>query len=275
MKKLIIVNGSPRGDEVSNTYRALMAEKEYFLEKYPGLGISYHKLPKDMKGCKACKNCIEGCKLGPDNFKKIVEDLRNATDLMLGSPVHLDMPSTQTVAFLTRLNSMAENTGREFFRDKRIWLVATGYCSGTKTCIHTMMGAAEMLGFTIPGRSTREYIVKWDDKKLRGGMNQTEAIILPEGKINTRTDLYCQVTGTNTKTGEPLYIDSGKCRHCGKTCGLSLNIPKLSPVQEKDYNVYVDVEIPGVYEVLYQCGHCGKSGSTGWSVKDVRIHKHI
>ena len=57
-------------------------------------------------------------------------------------------------------------------------LLATGFCSGTKTCIHTMMGACEMLGFTIKGRSTREYIVKWSDKKLRGGMTREDAIFI-------------------------------------------------------------------------------------------------
>jgi hypothetical protein len=36
-----------------------------------------------------------------------------------------------------------------------------------------------MLGFTIAGRSTREYIALWKDKKLRGGMNpKTDAVII-------------------------------------------------------------------------------------------------
>ena len=36
------------------------------------------------------------------------------------------------------------------------------------------MGACEMLGFTIEGRSTREYVVLWKDKKLRGGMTRND-----------------------------------------------------------------------------------------------------
>ena len=47
---------------------------------------------------------------------------------------------------------MAENTNREFFRDKKAYLLSTSYCSGTKTCIHTMMGACEMLGLTTSSR---------------------------------------------------------------------------------------------------------------------------
>lgn len=88
------------------------------------------------------------------------------------------MPTPETVAFLTRLNCMAENTDRTFFENKKIHLLATSFCSGTKTCIHTMMGTCEMLGFTIDGRSTRESIVKWNDKKIRGGMHRSDVMYL-------------------------------------------------------------------------------------------------
>lgn len=179
MKKLIIINSSPRPDKISNTYRALMAEKEFFLSKHPSLEVSYHKLPIDLVGCMACINCIPGCRIN-DYFRDIVDDMKDCTDVLLGSPVYLDMPSTQMVAFLTRLSSLMENTDREFFRGKRVYLLATSFCSGTKTCIHTMMGACEMLGFDIPGRCSREYILKWDDKKLRGGMSKGDAIWLPD-----------------------------------------------------------------------------------------------
>uniref|UniRef100_UPI00402638FA NAD(P)H-dependent oxidoreductase n=1 Tax=Candidatus Scatousia sp. TaxID=3085663 RepID=UPI00402638FA len=108
----------------------------------------------------------------------IIDAMEDASDVMLGSPVYLDMPTPQTVAFLTRLNCMAENTDRKFFANKVIHLVSTAFCSGTKTCIHAMMGACEMLGFTIKGRSSREYIVKWSDKKLRGGLSKNDAIWL-------------------------------------------------------------------------------------------------
>lgn len=178
MKKLVVVNGSPRPDKISNTYKALQAEMKYYLEKYPKLKTEYFKLPRDMNGCIACPKCVLGCVQKHDNFKSIVDSMTDATDVMVGSPVHLDMPSTQTVAFLTRLTSMAKNTNSEFFRNKYIHLVSTAFCSGTKTCLHTMMGACEMLGFNIEGRSTREYIVKWSDKKLRGGMRREDAIFL-------------------------------------------------------------------------------------------------
>lgn len=177
MKKLLVLNGSPRDDSISNTYRALMSEVKYFKEKHKGLEVKYIKLPYNLQGCINCNNCKEGCNIN-DSMKEIIDELRTSDAMLLGSPVYLDMPTAQTVAFLTRLNCMAENTNREFFRDKEAYLVSTSYCSGTKTCIHTMMGACEMLGFTINGRSTREYIKLWKDEKLRGGMNREDIIFL-------------------------------------------------------------------------------------------------
>lgn len=182
MKKLVIINGSPRDDSISNTYKALMAETKYFKDNNPELETAYFKLPRDMNGCFGCKTCIPRCIQNGDNFKKILDSMEDATDVMIGSPVYLDMPTPQIVAFLTRLSCMAENTERQFFANKAIHLVSTAFCSGTKSCIHAMMGACEMLGFTIKGRSTREYIVKWSDTKLRGGMTRSDAIWLDNAK---------------------------------------------------------------------------------------------
>jgi multimeric flavodoxin WrbA len=176
MKKLLVINGSPRDDKISNTYKALMAEARFYQERFPGLYVSYQKIPADITGCRNCPKCNPGCNI-KDGFQAIIEEISDCTDVLLGSPVYLDMPTPQTVAFLTRLNCMAENTNRQFFEGKNIHLLSTSYCSGTKTCIHAMMGACEMLGFTINGRSTREYICKWDDKKIRGGMHRNDVIL--------------------------------------------------------------------------------------------------
>lgn len=175
--KLVIVNGSPRSDKISNTYKALMAEKEFILKERPDMEVVYFKLPINMQGCVNCTKCNVECNIR-DDFSKIVKEIEDATCVMLGTPVYLDMPTPQMVAFLTRLNCKAENTERKFFKNKKVYLVATSFCSGTKTAIHTMMGACEMLGFTIDGRSTREYICLWKDNKLRGGMTRGDAIYI-------------------------------------------------------------------------------------------------
>lgn len=177
INKLVIINSSPRPDNVSNTYKALMAEKDFLRRKNPNMVVKYFKLPNSLRGCMNCQKCSINCNI-KDEFQTIVNEIEGATHIMLGSPVYLDMPTPQMVAFLTRLNCKAENTNREFFKDKKVLLLSTSFCSGTKTVIHAMMGACEMLGFTIEGRSTREYICMWKDNKLRGGMKREDSIYI-------------------------------------------------------------------------------------------------
>lgn len=119
MKKLLVINGSPRDDKISNTYKALMAEARFYQERFPGLYVSYQKIPADITGCRNCPKCNPGCNI-KDGFQAIIEEISDCTDVLLGSPVYLDMPTPQTVAFLTRLNCMAENTNRQFFEGKNI-----------------------------------------------------------------------------------------------------------------------------------------------------------
>lgn len=45
----------------------------------------------------------------------MAEKLEDTDFVILGSPVYLDMPTPQMVAFLIRLNCKAESTGRKFF----------------------------------------------------------------------------------------------------------------------------------------------------------------
>ena len=108
-----------------------MAEKNYFIKKFPKVSIKYFKLPTNLQGCLNCSKCNKDCNF-KDRFQEIADAIENASDVMLGSPVYFDMPTPQIVAFLTRLNCKAENTEREFFKDKRIHLLTTSFCSGTK-----------------------------------------------------------------------------------------------------------------------------------------------
>lgn len=65
---LVVINGSPRPDNISNTYRALMAETEFLKEKNPNMNINYFKLPADLRGCQNCKKCFLECNI-KDNFQ--------------------------------------------------------------------------------------------------------------------------------------------------------------------------------------------------------------
>jgi multimeric flavodoxin WrbA len=185
MKKLLIINGSPKFYR-GNTFEALSAYGELLSKKYKYSfkknEINFKRIPPDFQGCRDCGKCVENCNIRQYDkwFKDILNDIKECDRIILGSPVYLDMPTPQTVAFLTRLNCMTENTNREFFKGKKIYLVSTAYCSGTKQVISIMRNACEMLGFDIEGRSSREYIQLWKDKKIRGGMSKKDIIYLKE-----------------------------------------------------------------------------------------------
>ena len=173
-QRLAVINGSYNRDGL--TARCLGSRSAALAEEL-GIGkeeVAFIFPDNDIRSCIGCKpgKCVIGCRFDyGDGFGEIAAAIQNATAILIGSPVYLDMPTPKIMALLCRLNCYAENTKREFFRGKRVYLHANGFCSGTKSTIAAMMGACEMLGFDIPGRSTTEYIIKWEDKKIRGGMD--------------------------------------------------------------------------------------------------------
>ena len=177
-KHLVCFNGSPHPN--GHTKKAINAYAAFLKEKKDYTSSSFLDIPIHLLGCIDCPKCTQRCALGNEKpwFDKALREIEQAHGVIIGCPVYLDMPTAQTVAFLTRLNCMAESTDREFFKGKKIYITTVSYCSGTKSVAHTLMGAAEMLGFDIEGRSTREHIVLWKDKKLRGGMSRNDSIFI-------------------------------------------------------------------------------------------------
>lgn len=176
--KLVVINGSYRKNGF--TKKCLDAEARRLKKKHRIKKIKYFFLDNQLTACIHCDHCQIGCVI-QDQFQEIAKEIKDAERILLGSPVYLDFPSPKLLAFLSRLNCYAESTEREFFRGKKVHFVATAYCSGTKTVIHALMGACEMLGFTIEGRSSKEYIQLWKDKKIRGGMKRKDACFLNGG----------------------------------------------------------------------------------------------
>jgi len=180
MSKLLIINGSYR--EEGNTYRALMAESNRIVDKYGIEDDTYYFLP-EMVACQNCGGCQKTAKcVIKDDLNGVLSIVERSDRILIGSPVYLDFPSPKLLAFLSRCICKAEPTQREFFRGKKVHLLATAYCSGTKTVIHSLMGACEMLGFDIEGRSSKEYVTLWKDLKIRGGMTPQDSAFMPEQK---------------------------------------------------------------------------------------------
>jgi multimeric flavodoxin WrbA len=172
MSKLTVINSSP--NETGTTAKALEKYSSFLMKKYSIEEIESFNISECLIGCQDCRPCEKYCKLEDEEFEHIIFSIEDSEYVLFGSPVYLDMPTGSMVNFLTRLNCMAESTNREWFKNKKAFFLATALCSGTKSVIHTMMGACEMLGFIIEGRSSREYIKLWKDDKIRGGYKGEE-----------------------------------------------------------------------------------------------------
>jgi len=182
--KIVVINGSYRKNGFTTACLNAIIKK-----KYPKDNIVNFFLQNDIHACQYCKKCEEWCRY-EDQFQKIVKEIIDANIVLIGSPVYNDMPTPKLMAFLSRLSFIAERKHREFTKNTQVEILAVGYCSGTKSTIHSIMGACEMAGFDIMGRSTREYVILWKDGKIRGGRNAQDTIILDNNVLNKLNKQY-------------------------------------------------------------------------------------
>lgn len=121
----------------------------------------------------ACQHCADKFKhtlcLINDSFRSIIAKIIDHSSILFATPVYCDFPSPKLLAFLSRLAVISEGFDRKPFKNKKVFIHANSYCSGTKAAIGIVMRACEMIGFQIDGRSTTEYIELWKDNKIRGG----------------------------------------------------------------------------------------------------------
>jgi len=179
MGTLVVINGSYHRNGV--TTKCLSKVSEKICDKFELTPINFF-LDDYIRACVGCKSsdkidCEMWCRFH-DQFQDIAHAIEKADRILIGTPVYLDFPTPKLLAFMSRLNCMAENTNREFFRGKCVHIHANGYVSGTKAAIRVLISACEMLGFNVEGRCTTEYIEKWSDTKIRGGMTQEDACFL-------------------------------------------------------------------------------------------------
>lgn len=108
MKKVILINGSPR--ENGNTSIAL-GEIETRLHD---LGVETETIrlgTKPMQGCIACYSCKKTGKCVFDDLvNETAEKIRQADGLIVGSPVYYAGPAGTLCAFMDRLFCSAGNT---------------------------------------------------------------------------------------------------------------------------------------------------------------------
>ncbi len=101
--KFLAINGSPHKD--GNT--AILLEKVLQAAKDAGHDTEIFQLPcKDLQACVGCSQCFmnknEKCVISKDYLNEMVQKLKNADAIVLGSPVYVADVSAQMKAFLDR-----------------------------------------------------------------------------------------------------------------------------------------------------------------------------
>lgn len=116
--KVIALNGSPRKE--GNTYKGLKIVTEE-LEK-EGIETEIIQIgSKEIRGCTACNGCAknrdEKCVLPGDEVNDIIQMMKAADGILLGSPVHFSGIGGTMKSFLDRAFYVASNN-KSLFRNK-------------------------------------------------------------------------------------------------------------------------------------------------------------
>lgn len=102
--KVLLLNGSPRGEMC--TYTALKAVAEE-LEKneIETEIVNIGKNPiQGCIGCGACGKTGKGCAFGDDGVNDFIEKMKDADGLVIGSPVHYASASGAVTSFMDRVS---------------------------------------------------------------------------------------------------------------------------------------------------------------------------
>ena len=125
MKKVILINGSPRKNW--NTHK-LLAEAERGAMEMGAQTELIHLYDLDFKDCRSCFACkLRGNTTGGicafnDDAKPVYEKIMDADGLIIGSPIYYGNLTGETIAFLNRLffpTMHYENDGAKLLKKKK------------------------------------------------------------------------------------------------------------------------------------------------------------
>lgn len=102
--RVILLNGSPRGEKC--TYTALKIAAEELNNN--GIETEIVNIGNDaIKGCIGCGACAKtgkGCAFGSDGVNDFIEKMKNADGIIIGSPVHYASASGAITSFMDRVS---------------------------------------------------------------------------------------------------------------------------------------------------------------------------
>jgi multimeric flavodoxin WrbA len=125
LMKILGINGSARRD--GNT--AMMIERIFETLRSDGFQCEMVQLSgKQISGCRACDNCIrmknERCVIEGDMVNEIIEKMKEADCIILGSPVYFSNITPEMKALIDRSGRVAKANGYLFKRKVGAGVVA-------------------------------------------------------------------------------------------------------------------------------------------------------
>lgn len=145
--KVIAINGSPRAE--GNTFHAIHTVKEE-LEK-EGIEVEIiHVGNKLIRGCLACNGCAknrnERCVID-DEVNGIIQKMKDADGIILGSPTHYSAVGGTMKSFLDRAFYVASSNGGMFRHKVGAAVVAVRRSGGVPTFeqLNNFINYSEML----------------------------------------------------------------------------------------------------------------------------------
>lgn len=162
MKKVIIINGSPRK---KRTYNILM-EIEGLLKDEDFQVEMLNLIDYKLQGCRGCQVCIlYGNCVIKDDYEKIMNKLREADGIVIGTPVYLNNMSGLLKTFFDRC---CVQYHRPQLYCKSILLVSTTAGSGLANTFKSIEGALAFGGDITGkiGRSMRNIDKKVERKEI-------------------------------------------------------------------------------------------------------------
>ena len=151
--KVIAINGSPR--KKGNT--SILIQTVF--EELNAQGIETEEINvglKSFRGCLACMKCAENldghCVIKNDNLNEIIDKMREADGIILGSPVYCADISGQMKSFIDRVSLVSAVNGNIMTRKVGAGITAVRR-AGALTAFHSLNSFFTILEMVVVGSS--------------------------------------------------------------------------------------------------------------------------
>lgn len=158
--KVVAINGSPR--KHGNTASSLALMKSVF-DKY-GIDTEIIDVGRDViRGCIACQSCVGkgACAFNDDCVNSVVDKMREADGIILGSPVYFSGVAGTMKSFLDRAFYVA--TREREFKGKVGAALVSARRSGGSSTLDSLIHYIVYSEMTLVGSSYWPIIHGWDE----------------------------------------------------------------------------------------------------------------